>query len=120
MNVNINMMPTNEEIKAVSEGQQKAYDELVKLGDALEQKKKAFTKTQARFAEMMKLAREGKQDEALEMFAPQETADLRESADAVNNKQNELNRWSMKAQGLDRLIQTEKIKLEAAKMGIEL
>jgi hypothetical protein len=113
------MMPTNEDIKVVSEGQQKAYDELVILGDALEQKKKAFAKTQARFQEMVKLAREGKQDEALELFAPQETADLRTSADAVNNKQNELNRWSMKAQGIDRLIQMEKVKLEAAKMGVK-
>ena len=114
------MLPLEIEIKTVSEGQQKAYDELVILGDAFELKKKALAKTQIRFQEMMKLAREGKQDEALEMFAPQETADLRIASDAMNNKQNEFNRLSMRAQGLDRLIQAEKVRLEAAKLGIEV
>jgi hypothetical protein len=114
------MLPPNEEIKAVSEGQQKAYDELVELGNAHDQKKRAFQKTQARYQDMMKLARDGKQDEALEMFAPQEVADLRASGEALDMKLNELNRLSMRAQGLDRLIQTERIRLEAEKMGVQL
>jgi hypothetical protein len=111
------MLLKDEEIKKVSDNLQRCHKELIDLGNALEAKKKAFAKTQARFQEMMKLAREGKQDEALKLFAPEETAELEALAQAVGNKENEFNHWGMQSRGIDQLIQNEKVRLEAAKLG---
>jgi hypothetical protein len=122
------MLPTNDEIKTISDGIQKTHSELIELGNALEQKQLAFQKTMEAFQEMMKAAREGKtirlgnQDipAAIELFAPGEVAGLKEAIVKVQSKENEFNKFGMMSRSIDQLIQAEKVKLEAAKLGIEL
>ena len=113
-------IPTQIEMQQTFDQLDNTHTELIELGNALDSKKTTYESKRKQLQEIMKLLRENKEDEAMELFAPAEKQSLQDAGDAFSRKQNQFNKLVMLSQHQKNMIDAARVLVDASGLGLKV